>query len=113
MDTEYFKITRPDGTVSYEARGDIAPSARLLALRAEFGPEVVLGIVRELPASVRDIIGVAVKVGDYVRLRAYGTGYVGKVVKVGRLWATVRITLADGREKTIERRLSELTVTRI
>lgn len=103
---EYFKFThRTTGAVTYEAREGRTPSA----VAAE-RPEFMVGITTELPLEAREALGVAVTVGAYVRLRAYGTGYVGKVVKLGPKIAHVKITLAGGAEKTLKRPIAELTV---
>lgn len=113
MSDDYFVIRRPDGAIEYEPREGRAPSARLRELWAEHGPEVKLGMTTTLPPHVRDIVGVEIKVGNMVRLRAYGTGYIGRVTWVGRKNAKVRITLARGDEKIITRSLSDLTLVQI
>jgi hypothetical protein len=46
----------------------------------------------------------AVEIGSFVSLKAYGGTYYGRVMRVGRKLADVRITLQTGREKVLKDR---------
>lgn len=44
-------------------------------------------------------------VGDYVKLRAYGGTYYGRIVRTGPKRADVRITLQSGAEKVLKNKV--------
>lgn len=116
--TEYFRIEKPNGEVTFEERAGRLPSDVTRQARAEFGPttRVIfgLGVDAQGEKARREALKEQpIKQHDLVVVSAYGRNYVGRVETIGRKHAKVWITLQSGQEKLIKRPLTDMYVTKI
>ncbi len=111
---EFFKITSPEGEVTYEPVAGRAPSHVVREIRETRGPGFIVGMTASPPPEVRVAFGGTAKpeVGEMVAVIHIGIRKYGRVVKVGRTRCEVEVTVGRGstaRTKTITRHITEVT----
>lgn len=107
---DYFRIEFPDGTVTYEPRNGVLPSAKMRELA---GTGAKVGMTMNPPKEVLVAYGERgdIAAGDTVDFIAYGVMKRGRVIKVGRKHARVEIGVGKGttyRTKEITRPIDEM-----